>query len=77
MAAQQTISGELNQAKVGKVFRVLVDRKEGDFYIGRTEADSPEIDNEVIITSQKIIKIGDFVEVTITSADDFDLTGTC
>ena len=75
MAAQQLISGELNQQKVGKTLRVLVDRKEGDFWIGRSEADSPEIDNEVIITSAQNIKIGEFVNVSITSADDFDLTG--
>ena len=76
MSAQQAISGELNQKKIGQTLRVLVDRKEGDYWIGRSEADSPEIDNEVIITSAKKIKIGDFVNVTITSADDFDLTGT-
>jgi ribosomal protein S12 methylthiotransferase len=75
MALQASISLELNQAKVGKTFRVLVDRKEGGDFIGRTEFDSPEVDNEVIITTGQYLRIGDFVKVRITSASEFDLHG--
>lgn len=75
MALQQGISLELNQAKVGNTFRVLVDRKEGGFFVGRTEHDSPEVDNEVLIDSTDYLRIGDFVNVTIDSASEFDLVG--
>lgn len=74
MELQQGISLELNQQKVGKTLKVLVDRKEGGLYFGRTEFDSPEVDNEVIIESQdNYVRIGDFVNVTIKSATEFDL----
>jgi ribosomal protein S12 methylthiotransferase len=76
MELQQGISMELNQQKVGKVFKVLVDRKEGRDFIGRTEFDSPEVDNEVIIESDgQYLRIGDFVNVKVDSASEFDLTG--
>lgn len=72
MAVQQEISAELNAAKVGRSFKVLVDRKEGDFFVGRTEFDSPDVDNEVLINAE-YLKAGDFVEVEITDASDYDL----
>ena len=75
MELQQGISFELNQQKVGKVFKVLVDRKEGCDFIGRTEFDSPEVDNEVIIKSKSYLRLGDFVNVKIDTATEFDLTG--
>jgi ribosomal protein S12 methylthiotransferase len=73
MEVQQGISWELNQAKVGKTFKVLVDRSEAGAFIGRTEFDSPEVDNEVIIESQEYLRMGDFVKAEITSATEFDL----
>lgn len=76
MAVQEKISFELNQQKVGKVFKVLVDRMESGTYIGRTEHDSPEVDNEVIIGSDGHLRIGDFVQVRVDAASEFDLTGT-
>lgn len=77
MEVQSNISYELNQEKVGKTFKVLVDRMEGDAYVGRTEFDSPEVDNEVIIDSnQSYLRIGDFVEVEIDSAEHYDLYAT-
>jgi ribosomal protein S12 methylthiotransferase len=77
MELQQGISLELNQLKIGKTFKVLVDRKEGGNFIGRTEFDSPEVDNEVIIESpDNYIRIGDFVNVKVNSATEFDITGT-
>ena len=76
MELQQQISYELNQEKVGKQFAVLLDRVEGENYIGRTEFDSPEVDNEVIISSpDKKLKEGKFYLVRITKADFFDLYG--
>jgi ribosomal protein S12 methylthiotransferase len=76
MELQQGISLELNQHKVGNTFKVLVDRKEGGYFVGRTEYDSPEVDNEVIIESpENYVRIGDFVNVKIASATEFDLTG--
>src|SRR5574343_678182 len=74
MAVQQDISLELNQAKVGKQYKVLIDRKEKDHFVGRTEYDSPEVDNEVLITAtDEYLRIGDFVNVEIESAEEFDL----
>jgi ribosomal protein S12 methylthiotransferase len=76
MEVQQNISLELNTDKIGKTFKVLIDRKEGGSFIGRTEFDSPEVDNEVIIESpDNYLRIGDFVNVKVTSASEFDLTG--
>lgn len=75
MSVQQEISLEKNQEKIGKVFKVLVDKKEAGRYLGRTEFDSVEVDNEVIITSPERINIGEFVNVKITRAFDYDLEG--
>ncbi len=74
MDIQQQISAEIQQQKVGTVLKVIIDRKEGDYYIGRTEFDSPEVDPEVLIKSENIpIQIGHFYNVRITDADEFDL----
>jgi ribosomal protein S12 methylthiotransferase len=75
MAVQQEISFEKNQEKVGSTFKVLVDKKEAGRYLGRTEFDSVEVDNEVIITSNKKLQPGTFVNVLINKAYDYDLEG--
>jgi len=75
MEVQQEISLAKNQEKVGKTFRVLIDKKEAGRYLGRTEFDSVEVDNEVIVNSPRVLKPGDFVNVTITKAYDYDLEG--
>lgn len=76
MELQQGISLELNQQRVGKSLKVLVDRKEGADYVGRSQYDSPEVDNEVIIKAgSEYLRIGDFFAVKITGASEFDLTG--
>lgn len=75
MELQQGISLELNQAKIGKMYNVLIDRKEGGQYIGRTEFDSPEVDNEVILPGNEYVRQGDFCQVKITAATEFDLAG--
>jgi len=77
MAIQEEISLEKNKLKVGTTLKVLFDRKEGEYFIGRTEADSPEVDNEVLVEAKnQYVKIGDFANVLITSAESFDLMGT-
>ena len=74
MELQSQISWELNQEKVGKTFRCLIDRKEGNYFVGRTEYDSPDVDNEVLIDAKKhYVKIGDFTDVKIIEAADYDL----
>ena len=74
MELQSQISWELNQAKIGQTLRVIIDRKEGQHFIGRTEFDSPDVDNEVLIDSTKVyLKTGEYTTVTITDAADFDL----
>jgi ribosomal protein S12 methylthiotransferase len=75
METQQEISFELNQEKVGKVFKTLIDKKEAGRYLGRTEFDSVEVDNEVVIKSAKKLPVGEFVNVKITKAYDYDLEG--
>ena len=76
MEIQSQISWELNQEKIGKTFRCLIDRKEGNYFVGRTEYDSPDVDNEVLIDAKKhYVKTGDFVEVKIIDATDYDLYG--
>ena len=77
MGIQQDISFDKNQAKVGQTLRVLFDRKEGGYYVGRTEHDSPEVDNEVLVKANKknYVRIGDFAHIQITKAEDFDLYG--
>jgi len=76
MEVQQEISLEKNQEKVGKTLKVMVDKKEAGRYLGRTEFDSVEVDNEVIINTDKKLKIGEFVQVKIEKAFDYDLEGT-
>ena len=74
MEIQSQISWELNQAKIGQTFKCIIDRKEGNYFIGRTEFDSPDVDNEVLIDAAKFyVKQGEFVTVKITEAADFDL----
>ena len=74
MEIQQEISTKKNDEKIGKTYKVLIDRKEGGFFVGRTEFDSPEVDNEVLIDAKKhFCRVGDFVEATIDDATDFDL----
>lgn len=75
MEIQQQISAELNQEKIGKTFKVIIDRQEGEFFVGRTEFDSPEVDGEVLVTSAKPLQKGEFVHVKITGAEDYDLFG--
>lgn len=76
MEIQEQISFELNQEKVGKVFTCIFDRKEGNFFIGRTEFDSPDVDNNVIVDAgQHFVQMGHFVKIKITEATDFDLYG--
>jgi ribosomal protein S12 methylthiotransferase len=77
MAVQQEISYKLNQEKTGKTYKILVDRKEGDFFIGRTEFDSPDVDNEVLVKAdaETYLRVGDFAQVKIYEANDFDLYG--
>lgn len=75
MEMQQQISADLNLQKIGQTFKVLIDKQEGDFFIGRTEFDSPEVDGEVLISTDKELKRGDFVEVEITGSEDYDLYG--
>lgn len=80
MELQQRISQELNQQKIGHTYKVLFDRKEGGYFIGRTEADSPEVDNEVLVSasdlgSRQYVRLGDFANVRIDRAEEFDLYG--
>jgi ribosomal protein S12 methylthiotransferase len=76
MAVQMDISRALNQEKIGHTYKVLVDRKEGGYFIGRTEFDSPDVDNEVLIPAEDIyLKIGDFCDVEVVDAHDYDLIG--
>ncbi len=76
MDLQTQISWDLNQKKIGRIFKVLFDRKEGDYFIGRTEFDSPDVDNEVLVRADKAyVRIGDFANVRIVSTDHFDLYG--
>ncbi|MEY8847470.1 30S ribosomal protein S12 methylthiotransferase RimO [Psychroserpens sp. XS_ASV72] len=74
MEVQSQISWELNQAKIGQEFKVIIDRKEGNYFVGRTEFDSPDVDNEVLIDASKTyLKTGEFTQVRIVEAEDFDL----
>lgn len=76
MEIQREISLEKNQAKIGKSYRIIIDRKEGDYFVGRTEYDSAEVDNEVLIDAKEhFLRIGDFAEVNIVDAEEFDLYG--
>ena len=76
MEIQSQISWELNQAKIGQEFKVVIDRKEGNYFVGRTEFDSPDVDNEVLIDASKTyLKTGEFTTVKVIEAEDFDLYG--
>ncbi len=75
MELQQKISAELNRQKIGQTFKVIIDRKEQDYFIGRTEFDSPEVDGEVLISSPSELLTGNFYQIKITGAEDFDLLG--
>ena len=76
MEIQSQISWELNQAKIGQEFKVVIDRKEGNYFVGRTEFDSPDVDNEVLIDASKYyLKTGEFTTIKVTEAEDFDLYG--
>jgi ribosomal protein S12 methylthiotransferase len=76
MEVQQSISEEINNQKVGKVYKTLIDTIESGYFVGRTEADSPEVDNEVLIPADKFfLRVGDFAQIRITAADAFDLYG--
>ncbi|GAB1396677.1 30S ribosomal protein S12 methylthiotransferase RimO [Saprospiraceae bacterium] len=77
MEIQKEISFDKNQGKIGKSFKVLIDKKEGDYFVGRTESDSPEVDNEVLLSAKEnYARIGDFVHVRIDDANEFDLFAT-
>ena len=75
MEIQQNISAELNESLVGKVFKVIIDRKEGEFFVGRTEFDSPEVDQEVLIAEEFNLRPGNFYNIQITKSGEFDLYG--
>jgi ribosomal protein S12 methylthiotransferase len=75
MAIQQSISEELNLEKTGKILKVLIDRRDGEFFVGRTEYDSPEVDNEVLVSVKNDLKPGNFYNILITGSTDFDLFG--
>ncbi|MGP1501050.1 30S ribosomal protein S12 methylthiotransferase RimO [Bergeyella cardium] len=76
MELQSSISWEKNQEKVGKVFRCIFDRKEGNYFVGRTEYDSPDVDNTVLVSAENLyLPIGEFADIRITSAEEFDLYG--
>jgi ribosomal protein S12 methylthiotransferase len=76
MEIQSQISWELNQAKIGQEFKVVIDRKEGNYFVGRTEYDSPDVDNEVRIdATNTYLKTGEFARIKVIEAEDFDLYG--
>ena len=75
MEIQQNISAELNESQVGKIHKVIIDRKEGEFFVGRTEYDSPEVDQEVLISVEHDLKTGSFYNILITRSTEFDLYG--
>jgi ribosomal protein S12 methylthiotransferase len=76
MELQAQISRDINQAKIGQTFKTLIDRKEGGYWVGRTEFDSPEVDNEVLIDASKhFLRVGDFANIHITDCREFDLIG--
>jgi ribosomal protein S12 methylthiotransferase len=76
MAIQSQISWEVNQTRIGQVYRCMIDRVEGGYFVGRTEFDSPDVDNEVLVdASRYYLRLGEFAELRITEASDFDLYG--
>ena len=77
MKVQRKISSALNRKMIGKTVRVLFDKKEGNYFIGRTEFDSPDVDNSILVDAKKnYVRIGDFADVKILSAKEYDLIGT-
>jgi len=77
MELQSQISWELNQQKIGQEYKIVIDRKEGNYFVGRTEFDSPDVDNEVLVDATKYyLKTGAYTTVKITEAEDFDLYAT-
>ena len=77
MELQESISLEINESRVGQEMKVLIDRVEGGSFVGRTDFDSPEVDNEVLISAKEhYLRVGDFAQVKITGASEFDLTAT-
>ena len=75
MEAQKQISFEINQSKIGKIYKVIIDEKEGEYFVGRTEFDSPEVDNSIFVKSSINLDIGEFYNVKVTDANEFDLFG--
>ena len=75
MGVQQIISSQLNAARVGQTLKVMIDREDEEFYVGRTEFDSPEVDGEVLISKEVPLKKGQFCKVEITGSEEFDLYG--
>lgn len=75
MRAQERVSAALNETKVGQVFKTIIDREEEDYYVGRTQFDSPEVDPEMLITKKKPLEIGSFYNVCVTGSEDYDLYG--
>lgn len=75
MRAQERVSAALNEAKVGQVFKTIIDREEEDYYVGRTQFDSPEVDPEMLITKKNPLEIGSFYNVCVTGSEDYDLYG--
>jgi ribosomal protein S12 methylthiotransferase len=75
MEIQQQIAAEINATKIGQTLKVVIDRLEGEYFIGRTEFDSPEVDGEVLISADQDLEIGNFYQVKITGSEDFDLYG--
>ena len=75
MRIQEGISADINASKIGKEFKVIIDREEDDFYVGRTEFDSPEVDPEILVTKEKVLTPGQFYNVQIEDAQAFDLYG--
>ncbi len=75
MELQNSISREINEKKIGNIIKVIIDRCEGDYFVGRSEFDSPEVDLEVLVSSPTPLTIGDFYDVAITGAEDYDLIG--
>jgi ribosomal protein S12 methylthiotransferase len=75
MEIQQNISAELNESLVGKTFKVIIDRKEGEFFVGRTEYDSPEVDQEILISAEHLLEPGNFYNILLTKSTEFDLYG--
>ena len=77
MSLQQKISSEIEASKIGQIMKVIIDRKDGEYYVGRTEFSSPEVDPEVLIpVSEKVLHTGRFYQVKITDSEEFDLYGT-